>query len=523
VITTRVVAAAATFGIAVLGLLGAGGVANASAAEGEIRQVPGAEVVGGRYIAVFKEGQGGTAAELANRFGGKVRTTWSSALNGFSVEMSEVQARRLAADPRIAYVQPVTEVHMTDTQAGATWGLDRTDQRALPLDTKYTYATTASNVTAYILDTGIRTSHAEFGGRARVGFDAIGDGRNGQDCHGHGTHVAGTVGGATYGMAKQVKLVAVRVLNCQGSGTSEQIVNGINWVTQNAVKPAVVNMSLGGGANSAIDQAVRNSIASGITYAVAAGNGDAQGVQQDACTVSPARVGEAITVGAVDKTDTKASFSNYGTCVDIFAPGVSITSSTFASDTSTGAMSGTSMATPHVAGAAALHLAANPAATPLQVRNALVASATTGAVRNAYTGSPNTLLYVGGTQTAPAPAPAPAPTTFANTTNVTIPGTGTVTSPVTVTGRTGNAPTTLKVTVDIKHTARGDLQLDLIAPDGTAYRLRNASLSDSTDNLNATYTLNASTELANGTWKLKVQDLYRASDTGYVDAWQLNF
>ncbi|MEU0886088.1 S8 family serine peptidase, partial [Lentzea sp. NPDC005914] len=194
--TTRVVAAAATFGITVLGLLGAAGVANASAAEGEIRPVPGATVVGDRYIAVFKDGQGGAAGELAGRFGGKVRTTWSSALNGFSVEMTQAQARRLAADPRIAYVQPVTEVHMTDTQSSATWGLDRTDQRALPLDTKYSYATTAANVTAYILDTGIRTSHAEFGGRARVGFDAIGDGRNGQDCQGHGTHVAGTVGGA---------------------------------------------------------------------------------------------------------------------------------------------------------------------------------------------------------------------------------------------------------------------------------------------------------------------------------------
>jgi subtilisin family serine protease len=207
---------------------------------------------------------------------------------------------------------------------------------ALPLDTKYSYPTTAGNGTAYILDTGIRTSHTDFGGRASVGFDAVGDGKNGQDCQGHGTHVAGTVGGTKYGVAKQVRLVAVRVLNCQGSGTSEQIISGINWVTHNARKPAVVNMSLGGGANSATDQAVRNSIASGVTYAVAAGNGNAQGVHQDACKVSPARVPEAITVGAVDKTDTKTSFSNYGTCLDIFAPGVSITSATFASDTSTG-------------------------------------------------------------------------------------------------------------------------------------------------------------------------------------------
>ncbi|MEU0886115.1 proprotein convertase P-domain-containing protein, partial [Lentzea sp. NPDC005914] len=218
--------------------------------------------------------------------------------------------------------------------------------------------------------------------------------------------------------------------------------------------------------------------------------------------------------------DTKASFSNYGTCVDIFAPGVSITSSTFTSDTSTGAMSGTSMATPHVAGAAALYLATNPTATPAQVRTALVGSATTGLVRNAQTGSPNTLLYTGSTQTAPAPAPAPS--VFANTTNATIPGTGTVTSPITVTGRTGNAPTALKVTVDIKHTARGDLQLDLIAPDGTTYRLRNSS-TDTTDNLNVTYTLNASTELANGTWKLRIQDVSRTTQTGHLDAWQLNF
>ncbi|GLZ30142.1 serine protease [Lentzea sp. NBRC 105346] len=480
-------------------MIGLAGTAHAATTEGQIREVPGAEVVAGRYIAVFKND--GNAADVAGRFGGRVRAAWSSALNGFSVEMSEGQARRLAADPRIAYVEPVTMVRASDTQPGATWGLDRIDQRALPLDGSYTYGMTASTVTAYILDTGIRTSHTQFGGRASVGFDAVGDGYNGQDCHGHGTHVAGTVGGTTYGVAKQVRLVAVRVLNCQGSGTSDQIVNGINWVTQNAVKPAVVNMSLGGGVNSTIDQAVRNSVASGITYAVAAGNSNT-----DACTSSPARVAEAITVGATDKTDVRASFSNYGSCLDLYAPGVSITSSTFTSDTSTGLMSGTSMASPHVAGAAALYLAANPAATPQQVRDALVAATTPVAAGN--------LLYTG--TTAPA-------VTFANATDMPIPGRGTATSSITVSGVAGNAPATLRVGVDIKHTARGDLVLDLIAPDGSAYRLKNASLSDSTDNLVATYSVNASSELASGTWKLRVQDVYHSNQSGYLDSWQLTF
>ncbi len=347
------------------------------------------------YIVVFRDDEAdprGKAIGLARQFGGSVAHTYGAALKGFSGSFSGTAIADLARDPSVAYVERDQEMTAFTTQAGATWGIDRIDQRALPLSGTYSYAATGSGVRAYIVDTGIRTSHSEFSGRASVGFDAIGDGRNGIDCNGHGTHVAGTVGGTTYGAAKAVSLVAVRVLNCSGSGTTSGVIAGIDWVTANAIKPAVANVSLGGGASTALDQAVTNSIASGVAYAVAAGNGNQAGIAQDACKYSPARTPTAMTIGATDKTDRKASFSNYGNCVDWFAPGVGITSAWITSDGATNTISGTSMATPHVAGVAALYLQGNPTATAQQVRDALYAATTKGAVTSSKTTN-NHLLF----------------------------------------------------------------------------------------------------------------------------------
>jgi subtilisin family serine protease len=359
-----------------------------SAPVGDLRLAPASLAVENSWIVVLKDGSA-DAADL----GVTPQHVYRTALKGFSTSMSQARAATLAADPRVAYVEQNATVRVADTQTGATWGLDRVDQRDLPLSTTYSYRTTASNVSAYIIDTGIRTSHSEFGGRATVGTDTVGDGRNGQDCQGHGTHVAGTVGGAKYGVAKGAKLVAVRVLGCDGSGTTAGVIAGVDWVTTNAVKPAVANMSLGGSANQSLDDAVRRSIASGVSYSVAAGNGILIGIPVNACNYSPARVPEAITVGATDSADKRASFSNYGTCLDLFAPGVSVTSAWKDNDAATNTISGTSMATPHTAGVAALYLAANPTATPAQVRDALVNNATSGKVQDARTGSPNKLLH----------------------------------------------------------------------------------------------------------------------------------
>ncbi|HEX2721308.1 MAG TPA: S8 family peptidase [Gemmatimonadaceae bacterium] len=347
---------------------------------------PDAEIIPGRYIVTLSEGV--SPKEIAAAHGVRPDFVYSRALNGFAANMPDAIRDALLRDSRVTRVEPDGIVHAYTTQSGATWGLDRIDQRSLPLSTTYSYTNDGSGVTAYIIDTGIRFDHSEFGGRAISGFDAI-DGGTADDCNGHGTHVSGTVGGATYGVAKGVTLVAVRVLNCAGSGSNSQVIAGIDWVTTNHTPgaPAVANMSLGGAGNVSLDVAVQNSIADGVSYAVAAGNGNLLGQAKNACNPSPARVPEAMTIGASDMNDVRASFSNYGSCVDWFAPGVDITSSWFSSATATAVLSGTSMAAPHTAGVAALYLQSNPGASPAAVRTALYDKTT----KNIVTRSNNTV------------------------------------------------------------------------------------------------------------------------------------
>ncbi len=322
--------------------------------------------VPGQYIVTLRtnlDAVPGVADLLSRLHGGQVVQTFQSAMRGFTVRMTDAQAQVLARDPRVAAVEQDGYVYALDTQNPApSWGLDRIDQPNLPLDNSYTYGNAGASVHAYIIDTGIRTTNADFGGRATVGVDEIGDGQNGQDCAGHGTHVAGTVGGSAYGVAKNVSLVAVRVLNCGGSGTYTQVIAGVDWVTAHAIKPAVANMSIGGSKSTALNNAVASSVNSGVTYAVAAGNNSA-----NACSYSPSSTTAAITVGATTSSDARASFSNFGTCVDMFAPGASIVSDWYTNDSATATLSGTSMATPHVTGTAALYLDANQSATPAQV------------------------------------------------------------------------------------------------------------------------------------------------------------
>jgi len=493
----------------------------AQAAEGQVLYAGSADAIEGSYVVVFKDSTMSAqsvedqVATTAAKYASKVDYTYTAALRGFAGTMSEQDAKRLAADPAVDYVQQNRTVTvLADQPNPPSWGLDRVDQRDLPLNSNYSYSTTAANVTSYVLDTGIRISHSDFEGRATWGTNTTGDGNN-TDCNGHGTHVAGTIGGQAPGLAKDVKLIAVKVLNCAGSGSFAGVAAGIDWVTSHHTSgPATANMSLGAsGSDAATENAVRNSIADGVTYALASGNSNS-----DACNFTPARVAEAITVNASTNTDARASFSNYGTCSDIFAPGQNITSAWMTNDTATNTISGTSMAAPHVAGAASLYLAANPTATPAAVQAALKSGGTQGKITSPGTGSPNTLLYTGAGGTDPEPPTGCEAAT--NGTDFAIRDNATVSSPITISGCEGNGGASATVSVSIVHTYIGDLVVDLVAPDGSVYNLHNRS-GGSTDNLNQTYSRNLSGEVANGTWNLRVRDA-ASLDTGSINSWTLD-
>jgi subtilisin family serine protease len=387
-IRKRMSAAAALTAAALTALAFTATSAEAEPKYGSILGDDAAGAIAGEYIVVLEDDASFSTQVKSVEGGGADVVETYKGVDAFLVESTELEAREIAAQDGVAFVEQNAAFTTQATQTGATWGIDRIDQRARPLSGTYTYNYTGAGVHAYIVDTGINASHSQFTGRVGAGYDFIQNDSTPQDGNGHGTHVAGTVGGTTYGVAKGVTLHAVRVLDNAGSGTTAGVISGINWVRTNAIKPAVANMSLGGGYSASLNNAVASAVTSGVTFVVAAGNSAA-----NACNYSPASTPSAITVGATTSTDARASYSNYGSCVDIFAPGSSITSAWYTSTSATNTISGTSMASPHVAGVAALYLQANPSASPSAVTSWITSNATTGVVTSPGSGSPNRLLY----------------------------------------------------------------------------------------------------------------------------------
>ncbi|QSB04975.1 S8 family peptidase [Natronoglycomyces albus] len=383
------VASAGALAAGSFALVSAPASADNTAPTGDVLGVDNTDKIHGEYIVVLN-------SELSTMNTGAydvdITAQWEF-MNGFAAQMTYAQAQKIAADPNVKFVEQNAVVTIQDAGSQPnppSWGLDRIDQADLPLDETYNYPNTASDVTAYILDTGVNLTHEDFAGRMVEGYDAVTPGGDADDCQGHGTHVAGTVAGTEYGVAKGASISPVRVLDCNGSGSYAGIIDGIEWATENASGPSVANMSLGGPSDASLNAAVDASSAAGLTHVVAAGNsGD------NACNYSPAGADSAITVGSTTSTDARSSFSSLGECVDLFAPGSDITAPWIGSDTATNTISGTSMASPHVAGAAALFLQDNPDASPEDVRAHLTSTASEGKVGNPGTGSPNLLLFVG--------------------------------------------------------------------------------------------------------------------------------
>jgi subtilisin family serine protease len=346
----------------------------------------GENAIDGQYLVALKEGA--NARQVAAIVGVSPRHLYQATMNGFAVTLNAGQLNALRNNPNVEYVEEDQVYDLSVTQTGATWGLDRIDQTSNTLNGTYIYNTTATNVTAYVIDTGIRPTHSQFGSRAASVYNAVGGSND--DCNGHGTHVAGTIGGTTHGVAKGVRLRGVKVLNCAGSGSTTGIIAGIDWVRLNATKPAVANLSLGGGYSASLNTAVNNLANSGVFVAVASGNSNA-----NACNYSPASAANVTSVNASTNTGAKASFSNFGSCTHLYAPGQNITSAWYTSNTATSTISGTSMASPHVAGVGALYLAGNPSASNATVRSWIINNATANVISGNPSGTPNRLLFKG--------------------------------------------------------------------------------------------------------------------------------